>query len=115
MSDEIQQQILSRIDALSEKLGVAADHLWPALVRYAMVKNAFFLLAWVVGAAIAIWAIRNRPKSEGYRDEVYVEALFPFGLAALIAILTLSGLFGLPEVVSGIFSPEIAALRELMP
>ena len=36
IQEPLQQEILTRIDKLAEKLGVTVEYLWPHLVRYEM-------------------------------------------------------------------------------
>jgi uncharacterized membrane protein len=72
METDWKAEIFKRLDALSEKLGVAASHLWQVLVRQGMaeaVANLIMAVCWliilIVAAKVLLWARKTGELKRG--------------------------------------------------
>lgn len=85
----IRQQVITRIDALGQKLGVAVDHIWSVLVRQAYaeaaMRTAFFLVA--VTAAVFLYKLAHRWWAEGADGNDESDFVLQVG-ATLITVAT---------------------------
>ena len=94
IQEPLQQEILTRIDRLAEKLGVTAEYLWPHLVRHSFAEG----ISVIVGASVLIvisivlwwWALRE--DEEGLAILAGVVTL----VAAILAIVAIG--FGIPSI-----------------
>jgi hypothetical protein len=85
METDWKAEIFKRLDALSEKLGVAASHLWQVLVRQGMaeaVANLIMAVCWliilIVAAKVLLWARKTGELKRGdgrYNDWTIVSSL----------------------------------------
>ena len=117
MNTELTKELLSRLDALAAKLGIAADQLWAILVRQAHVEmNVQFavgLLAFLVllaAAGLFVYGAR-RGWGDCWDDEA-VGSAFVGGLIAVLAfgIATFSWL----DAYCIAMNPEYWAFKELV-
>lgn len=104
-------EIASRLDALSQKLGVAVDYLWPALVRLQVVNgiiSAGFLILTVATAWISFK--KNRKVVPDSAEDVVTAAIFL--VSSILSVLALVGFlfFGVQNLVV----PEAMALKDLL-
>lgn len=115
MKDEILKE-------LADKLGVAIDTLWGALLKQAPISATMDVLVWVLLSALSIggwlWcrkiAAKARTKDWG-NDEPYIVGTIVVGVVS--AILTLVCLISLSEMevsLAGFFNPEYWALKQII-
>jgi hypothetical protein len=105
------QEILNRIDALSAKLGVAAQVLWATYIRQARYE-AVEEIVWATLESIGLyllcrWAIRHFKDFEDLLPIYVIVAIF--GVLLVIFII-----FSLDGVVPQLLNPEYWAFKELM-
>jgi Na+(H+)/acetate symporter ActP len=98
---------------LADKLGVATEYLWSALLRQAPVSSATGLIGDIVLIVIftLIWR-KIRPAALGEDFSFYPEAYFLVGFVSLFALLWI--LSSLPSQISGFLNPEYWALQQLL-
>ncbi len=111
IQEPLQQEILTRIDKLAEKLGVTVEYLWPHLVRLTVIEvlSGFVLVAALIVVASLCW--RQRGKTESYdAREGWFAATVIVGILAGMGIL-FAVTFGIPILLE----PEAATLRGLLP
>lgn len=111
MQVEMQQEVLTRLDALAAKLGVAAGQMWDILVRQSWLVSGIMQTA--VGAAFVIMAIVGlyfmgttddwqEPKPRSVSGVVL--AFFGFLFAAILLSQ------GIPHLIN----PEYYALKDIL-
>jgi hypothetical protein len=105
----MQQEILKRLDALAEKLGVAANHLWQVLVlqvhNEAIVLLVVGTIAFIAGSAVATWGHRNLDEQgEGAAFAI----VFGWGLVAVVGGLCIT------HGILYLLNPEYYALKEIL-
>ena len=107
IQEQLQQEILTRIDKLAEKLGVTAEYLWPHLVRYEMAVGVSLIAATVVTMVITgfLWWAYNK-----WDEEMVGLAAF---IGAVIAVILV--LFSVTMGIPAIIAPEAAAFKALLP
>lgn len=111
-----EEKLMPLLEKLAAKIGLAADTIWAALMRQAMISS-FIDLLWVVLWCIAlVWVIRYvklvyRKVEKHEWDEI---SWLPCGLViAFAGIVTLATISGLPMMVAGFFNPEYWAIHHL--
>jgi len=115
--NETQAAIIERIDALAAKVGVAADHFWPALVQQAQYQGFKDLAMAGVGFAVAVSLLFFARRIWVTTTDIYdmeVESLglvlsIVFGSLALIASFDIGG-----TAIMRLVNPEFYALRFLL-
>jgi len=68
MSPELQKELLTRLDALAERLGTKAEYLWAVLVREQFVNGITGLVTGTLFLAASIWGMLRIAKYV-YRKE----------------------------------------------
>ena len=133
MQDNIKEEVFKRLDALAEKLGVAADHLWEVLLRQAdvavygyAVKIAFVLLFLVAGVFVCRWCFRReialreaweareaREENSRYRPNpdwaLPIVVTFPTVVIPIAAILSFA-----IDALTPLLNPEYWALQKVI-
>lgn len=120
-------ELLSRLDALAAKLGVAAEYLWPRLVAFSwwealgqLCVCAALALGGLAFTAVSVRFGRKELKYEadhgGEECGVYCGVTIASGIvAALLLMITLISLATIgPPAVATLASPEAAALKEIL-
>lgn len=107
IQEQLQQEILTRIDRLAEKLGVTAEYLWPHLVRYEVAVGISFIIATVVTTVITgfLWWIFFK-----WNEEMVGLGAF---IGTIIAVILM--LFSITMGIPAIIAPEAAAFKGLLP
>lgn len=110
----LRAEVFSRIDAIGAKLGVAANHLWPVLVRQSYADAAIDLVLGTTFALVAFrcysWLPGLWKKSDG--DDVYFMGvcLSTLGLvAATVAVVVC-----LSQAAGRFINPEYYALQSVL-
>jgi hypothetical protein len=105
------QEVLSRLDLLAEKLGVASEYIWEILIKQSSINFYIALCTLILCVILEIIAARITAKSEeglwGDTPAYFICCLFPgIGIfASLGAIITNVGYF---------INPEYYALTKIM-
>ena len=123
--DALPQELLERLDALSQKVGVGIEHMWEVLVRQAYVdavtSSLLFLgclLLW--GAVYAKRAAIDKWVQDGAIEYKHISnsypRLFPVGiaLAALGVATLLLFIWAANAVPVALLNPEYHALEKIM-
>lgn len=113
----LQQEILTRIDALTEKIGVTAEYLWPHLVKLELARGLGLLVGAIVFSAVATVLMCSALYCEGKRndhtwDDVNAWKMaigVVMGVGAVIFVIIFMVL-GLPSIIA----PEAAAFKNLL-
>ena len=120
MKENIGEQINSVIDNLANKLGIAADKIYPYLVKQSFAEGIVGIVMFLVFLILFIISIKMSMKYVGVlNDELELDAsTFMFILFIIIAFFTfIVSLFSLPDLgfcVIKIINPEYAAIQELI-
>lgn len=117
--DKIDPELLKRLDALTEKLGMGAGEAWRIFVHQAYVEALSwlpYLALWVL-VAIVLFRFSTFCKIEATKDEDYADgANWIVGRGALLVAAMLS-LLGVAACLSSMFeilgNPEAYALKEI--
>ena len=127
MSESI-HAINSVIDNLADRLGVAAEHLYPLMIRQAYISGIQALIEIVICIAVVFGTIAffrktyfvfdeegytklEKLKSEG-REELYYIFSVLFGIAAIIAAIGI--LFSISTAINALGNPEWFAIQRLL-
>lgn len=110
---ELNEEILKRLDGLTTKLGISAEHLWGILTKQAKLEFIMPFITFIIFVSIATLVIVKRKYLlEISRDDEFIEFLFGF-----VAIATFLGsiIFGLYTLgcISYLFNPEYFAFQEI--
>lgn len=109
----LRAQVFSRIDAIGAKLGVAADHLWPILVRQSYATAVMGVIGAIFATAVAVrlytWIPGLHAKSD---DDGYFFAEF-LAVAGFIGCCALTLIF-LLGAAGRFINPEFYALRSVL-
>lgn len=111
------QELLKRLDALGDKLGVAGAHLWSVLVRQAYIEGVTDLVvAGLVGIVFVVAFCIGKKcveiVNEGDSDEIHIVVLM---VSVLIGALCAVAIWY--NVVSGLqelLNPEFFALKNVI-
>jgi len=116
------QEIFKRLDALGEKLGVAAGHIWQVLVRQSIVEGIASLVLAVLGIIglivaikVIIWSQKTGEAKADANGDWPAHSLFWF-CASLIGIVvsTISICINVYGCVTRLGNPEYFALEYIM-
>lgn len=110
IQEQLQQEILSRIDKLAEKLGVTVEYLWPQLVRLTMIEAFTCILAMAVTVVIAVALWVKAKNTDSYNNEGWTIGAVAASVIAAIFIIAVIG-YSIPALLA----PEAVTLRNLLP
>ena len=114
MNEEMQRQLLARLDAIAAKLGVGADALWHVIIREVWIEGIEYV-AWTIGLFIAAFVfVRYVRKSlEWAKDEEV--CYFLVGLFALASAgCTLAACFFASDAIEHLLNPKFQALQYIL-
>lgn len=103
------EELLSRLDQLANKLGTTIDYLWPKLVRYELISNTMELAAWTSIFILLIYAAVSFSRIF-IKDPEDTTSFALMCLAAMFALLILPAIV---VTVPKVLVPEVAALKAL--
>jgi len=112
IQEQLQQEILTRIDKLAEKLGVTAEYLWPHLVRYEVASGISTIVASVVVTALTIlvwWGFSKTDCDSCFEFVTGACGIILSVTAIILIVVTLTT--GIPSIIV----PEAAAFKALLP
>lgn len=108
MNEQMQQQMMARLDAIAQKLGVAANVLWQATIRQQIVNGWECVLgAAIFGLAVLIgihWLVKNW-------KELAEEAFWP-ALGVLVCVVIF--LFFTFNAIDFLANPTYWAFRDIL-
>jgi small-conductance mechanosensitive channel len=117
----VKEEILKRLDAIAEKLGVAAQHLWSVLVRQAYIESVAQVVTGILLIVAAVVIVRFVKRSydremtrqlNGLYDSH--EAIGQFFGFVLCSIAIVAGVSVITFGCLGIANPEYYALKEIL-
>lgn len=112
------QEVLSRLDALAAKLGVAASHLWAVLVRQAYVEaagTALFVAMIVALTYVAVRVFRYGRAKEWYSGFDNESACIGTAVACLgLGVCWVIALVQIVCSAQNILNPEYFALSKIL-
>jgi len=107
-----QEEILKRLDAIGNRLGVATEQIWSVLVRQALVESiakTCFFGGWIL---VAIFWTRHNLKLLNLKTPITDYFVFCCAANGVLVVGTLIGLlFETMNVISGYINPEFWALQ----
>lgn len=102
------------LTALANKLGVATDTIWSALIRQAPVSSAMHLITIAVCLAAAALTLRRLARqNQDIEDMPWSSVLLMFGSIVAVVACLLVLLCGGPTLLSGFTNPEYWAICQL--
>ena len=114
----MQEEILQRLDAFAEKLGVAAPQLWEILLRQVQIEAITNLVALVVLTAILIssyYAVRwglKKDAEPSYYGEAGAHAVVIGGIVGIISLVAIP--FVATYAMLYFLNPEFYAFQSLL-
>jgi cellobiose-specific phosphotransferase system component IIC len=105
------------LEKLADKLGVAAEVLWVALLKQAKIYSVTYIL---IGALLifgAIWlakfgkTISHKVNERDWAEEVWFAYM---GAVCILGIMLLAWICDLSRILAGLFNPEYWALSEIL-
>jgi hypothetical protein len=112
LQEPFQDALLSQLDSLAVKMGMAAEHVWPYLIRQVYVEFWVATVGIVVLAVLFILSVRY---TKGHKDcdgdptFMAFVALFVTGFCTIILAV-----FWVDTIIA-VLNPEYAAIRQLLP
>ena len=113
--DELQKQILNRIDTLAAKLGTTADHLWTILVRQAKVEaitDIVWILLVTAATVLLYMGYRKVLERDSYDDDHWWLGLIFLSFADGVGIVF--AIFALLQLPTVLFNPQYWALTQIV-
>lgn len=116
MTQQFEQQILQRLDALAAKLGVTANEVWGILLRQARVEVITSIGEVGIGALLFFLIMKTVPKIPKWDAEDSEGKLIGGVVLCILGaifgfIMLIDGLTKLPTLL---FNPQFWALRQLL-
>lgn len=106
------QQVLSRVDQLAAKLGVAAGYIWTIYVRQARVEAITDGISALALAALAFAAVRLVIKWGKEKDDEHDFAVA--GLAGVVVFATISASVLVYTALQAVLNPQYWAFQQMM-
>lgn len=114
----LRAQVFSRIDALGAKLGVAADHIWPVLVRQsyadAAMDGVLAIAAFVLIFKAFAWSKYWFKEAEEEKYGGDFQAFAGFVCSVLTVGCVLLVVYGLGDGLRHLINPEYYALQSVL-
>lgn len=125
----MEQQVAEKLLVLADKLGVAVDVLWQALLRQARIEGIYdscivvclliFLVVWVFVVKGTVQMMKKLPKlelniNEGIITTGVARAVVVGAISTVLFFIVLDRLIALPNILAGLFNPEYWALHKLL-
>jgi len=109
----MQKELLTRLDVIGAKLGVAANQLWALFVRQSYIDGLEYLVLFAIALCLSPWVMRNA-KSLSSRDMGYSE-----NVAGPLMWTTYAGLLIFAAIMAcsacdSLVNPQLAAFKCLM-
>ena len=115
-------EVLAKLDALAQKLGVTAQYLWAILVRQARIEAIQEIICLVLSCAVvcvaALWlrSIIKRVKSfDGFMLDLPIVEIMGFVATSVCGmvflVISLCAVTNLPTLL---FNPEYFALQQIL-
>jgi len=116
------QEVFKRLDALGEKLGVAAGHVWQVLVRQSIAEGISSLVlailcmaGLVVAIKVILWAQKTGSANKDFAGDWPGNCIFWFSMSIAGTMLSTVGLFvNIYEATMHLVNPEYFALEYIM-
>lgn len=121
--DENTQQVITQlgdkldsyINILAEKLGVAAEYVYPLFVKQQMIEGistlSLIMLCCITSIICLIFGVKGGNK-KNWGDGGYVILIFTGGIMGIISICALGHNF--TDCISQIMNPEYAAIQDII-
>lgn len=107
---DVAREGIDMLRQLAEALGVAAEMVWPLLVRQAYIDGACAAALIIASLPVLIWTLRNAP--ERFRDEsdlAFVTALLSTVFSVVLVAVNVSRF---NNTLSCLLNPELVALEK---
>ena len=106
MNEQMQQELLNRLDALAAKLGTTAEHLWGVLIYQARIDALVSAIGFVVFGLITMFLYKVVRNADDEIDRIFpaVGMVITFGIA--IACLF--------SIWTPLLNPEYFALQKVL-
>ena len=117
MNDQMQKELLARLDALAQKFGATGEHLWKILVRQALVEVITDLACAAVFFAVGIILYKlarfftRKAKEDKWNDVEYVVG--SIGSYMVMALCFISTIAYIAHSITPLINPEYFALQQI--
>lgn len=105
----------SYIQVLAEKLGVAAEYVYPLFVKQQVIEGIWFFsaVAFFIFVGVIMFVLGfKKGKKVDWKDGLYYALLIPGGLIIFATLMVLSA--GGSKNLTKIINPEYAAIKEII-
>lgn len=107
MNPELQKELLARLDAIAQKLGIASASIWSYLIRQQSIDGTFYLAGALACLIVIVLAWRAISRFEETDDRVFCRLIVAAFLGAVFLGLTYAG-------TTSLLNPGYGALQSLM-
>ena len=112
MDPKSMEIVMSRLDAVAAKIGVAAQHMWPVLVKQAQLGAYSAIAMTIVVLLLVLTLVIAGFKMAGEKSDA---SEICFAIAAAISVATLLVMtVEMLNIIGGICNPEYMALKDLV-
>lgn len=116
------ERVADVIQAIADKLGVAAVHLWPEMVRYTWATAATWLVFTTVSVVFAMVLIPNRilhcrkmlNDNSFDSDAAALDVTCWCIIMALVGLVALIMITNIPDNLSKVLAPEGATVMQML-
>jgi hypothetical protein len=118
--NELNKELLERLDVLAVKMGVGAEHLWGALIRQGMFEGCYAVAIMLVCVAYCLSvkkiSIPLSKRSDAAKDNTADEALYgALSVASVLLVaVAIIAFFVNAHNAYSLFNPEFYALKQLV-
>lgn len=119
--ESIQDKIFGYIDAIAEKLGVAAEYVFKVLVKQQIIHGITSIVVWLMSLIAVVVMMRfashfdKKAREEEFMGTSDNWALVLWATSGFLGfILCLVTVLGGPDAIGKIINPEYYALKEII-
>jgi len=117
MNNEMQQELLTRLDILAAKLGIAVDQLWEIFIAQAQIDAiatiASFILALMVGLGLMKHS-KDKPKlTEKHPHSATLAGVIMVVGIIVTALAVIAIIFGSSGITTQLLNPDYYAWEEI--
>ncbi len=117
MTTEYLQMMFDKLDALSIKLGIAVEHIWPWFIKQQYIEAFYPLTLMIIFLIIFMYSFMKLSKMEGVKktseiDEMFYIVLLVLSILSAFAVFC-SFIITLNEI-GDVFNVEYAALKAII-
>jgi len=110
----LSNEILSKLDALAQKIGVTVEQIWPWLVKQQYIDAIIPLVLLPIITIIAYFVFKRVVKIDWKAYDNNYEQIVGSSIAFMVVIAVIMAGIVFIDNISKLFNPEYWALKDLM-